>query len=201
MRAGVGARYRIDCCGPGASAVIDWAGTLQPARRPVLLAGLAGALTGTFRPGTAHLAGEVVDAETTQRWMSSLSYPSRDAARPEGCVVASAGAAVMNPAEKEALARRVGADLVDLESAAFARSAEDAGRWWAVVRGVADGVDTALPPGVDRWVDQNGRTRHVAVAATIAARPRLLPSILRLRHSSITAMQAVAELLLSLLER
>ena len=196
LRAGLGRRFRIECCGPGADAIDIWAGNFRSPGRTVILAGLAGALSESCPAGSAHVVGRVMDAATGEDWTLTSLSTKVDPPGPGSCVLASTEAAVTTRRDKLALAQRTGAQLVDLESAAFARSAVEAGWRWVVIRGVSDDLDTDLPRNIDLWVDWRGRTRRAAVAVTIALRPWRLPLVLRLHRNSVKAMGEAARVIL-----
>jgi hypothetical protein len=106
---------------------------------------------------------------------------------------------IRTPDAKRVAAERFDADLVDMESAAFARVAEAAGWNWRVIRGISDGYNDTLPDGVEQWTSANGRTRIGAVLGSLARRPMrlptLVPQLLALGRRSGAAMQAVEEAL------
>jgi hypothetical protein len=108
-------------------------------------------------------------------------------------IVISAAAPVCRASEKAALAERTGADLIDLESAAFAAAASSRGWRWGIVRGVSDTAHSDLPPDVGLWIDRLGRLRWAALLVAIARRPVLAGFLLRLGRHARQAMKAVAE--------
>ncbi len=111
---------------------------------------------------------------------------------PGGPVVSCPGRTLTSPEAKREWAARTGSDLVDLESAAFARVAEE-NRWrWAIVRGVSDGPDTTLPADIDTWVDAIGRTRIGRVARAMLRGRVTLGQLMRLRTDGNAAMSAAA---------
>ncbi len=97
-------------------------------------------------------------------------------------------------------ARQTGADLVDHESVAFARTATDRGWPWAIVRGIGDGHETLLPDGIDAWVDDRGRTRAAAVCAAVATGRAGVRQLIRLRSDSLAALRAAAEIIRPMLD-
>jgi hypothetical protein len=105
------------------------------------------------------------------------------------------------PAAKGAWARQSGADLVDLESAAFARIAVEEGWDWGIVRGISDGPDSSLPADIDTWVDQQGRSRPGRVLRAVLGGRAGVGQIARLRTQGIAAMTAAAVVLERMLER
>jgi hypothetical protein len=106
--------------------------------------------------------------------------------------VTSAPIPVRRAEEKVRLADEIGADLVDLESRAFAVAATSRGWRWGIVRGISDAANTDLPGGIERWVDGAGRLRWPFVLAAMSRRPALLGPLLRLRRDAWAAMRAVA---------
>ena len=195
MRRGLARRCHLHCCGPGAEAVAGWTGTIDPGDAPVILAGLAGALRPTHRVGTAHVITEV-RPENGKAIIPS--WPDRHTNEPPrggvgAAVVTSVATLVHEPAFKAALAARTGADLVDLESAAFASAAASRGWRWGIVRGVSDAADSDLPADVGTWIDAAGRLRWTALLAALRRRPALAGPLRRLGRDAREAMKAVAE--------
>lgn len=180
---------RLHRCGPGAAAVAAWAEAAGiPRGAPVVLAGVAGGLGDGVPGGSAIEAAAVLgDGCPAGGWRPAAAVT----ALPRATVV-SVVAPITDAAGKRAERARSGADVVDLEAAAFVREAEARGWRWAVVRGVSDGAGDALPAGVEGWTDADGRTRVASVAAGIVRRPALLPEVLRLGARSRRAMAAVA---------
>jgi len=111
----------------------------------------------------------------------------------DSCIITSRSAIVRRAADKAVLAERTGADLVDLESVAFATAASARGWRWGIVRGMSDAVDADLPAEIEACLDARGRLRRVAILAAVCRRPALAGSLRRLRRDGLMAMQAVAE--------
>jgi hypothetical protein len=158
---------RVACCGPGAAGVRGWAQRNAIAgaagrKSIVLLAGLAGSLRDSIRAGQARVIAEVRDGSGTM-----IAQPPINPAG-EKAIIVTSDSVVCGRAQREALALRSGADLVDLESAAFAAIAEARGWRWGIVRGVSDDLDTPLPPPAAHWVNARGRTRSLRVALDLA---------------------------------
>lgn len=172
--------------GPGADAIrrAFAARGSWPVRNPrfVVLLGLAGSLDARLAPGTDHTCVEVVaDASSTP--LRSTLIPHASARVVERARV------VGTPEEKARLAAATRAQLVDLESHAFATCAEAAGLRWCVVRGVSDGAHETLPAELAGFVDARGETRIARVLAAIALRPALLPELMAIGRASRLAMR------------
>jgi hypothetical protein len=56
------------------------------------------------------------------------------------------------------------------------------------VRAVSDRADEALPEGMDHWIDDFGQPRMTQVAADLAFRAYLIPSLMRLQKNSRLAL-------------
>ena len=190
-RAGLGRCCTLACCGPGPLTAGRWASGQSPPGA-VILCGLAGSLNARFAVGTAHSASSVLVDDGT-RLTPSMSAPG-------GPAVSCPGRTLTSVEAKRAWAARSGTDLVDLESAAFARVADE-NRWrWAIVRGVSDGPDTTLPADIDTWVDAGGRTRIGRVARALLRGRASLGGLMRLRADGLAAMAAAAALIERMLE-
>ena len=196
LQAGVGKYCEVSCCGPGASAARQGVQRSAITDGPIILAGLAGALRADISKGSAYVVTRVIDDARHSWHPTSITKGDRP---PSGATIISTAHTITTTQGKRALAERSGADLVDLESAAFAEAASAGGRRWAIVRGVSDGLHDALPEDIDEWVDEQGRTRTSAVIAAILRRPALVGEVRRLRADSIEAMNAVAEVIDSML--
>ncbi len=194
---GQGENCDVVCSGPGATVVGRWVASCGPGEQPLILVGLAGSLREDIPSGTGHRVAMVID-EAGHDWKPTFS-PREDGASRRDVTIISTGHTVTEPAAKRDLAKRTGADLADLESAAFAAAATQTGRRWAVVRGVSDSVDDFLPGDIENWVDEQGRTRTSVVIAAIVRRPALVGAVRRLRADSVAAMTAVAEVIDSML--
>ncbi len=155
-----------------------------PSPRLVILAGVAGGLRAGLPRGGAHLVSAV----------SGASEPPSiaTAAGRAPITVVEATAPVHTPAEKARLRDESGADLVDTESRAFADCARAARLPWAIVRGVADAADDAVPPEVRALVGADGRSRPWRAAAIVLRRPTLLPELVRLARGARAAMRDAA---------
>ncbi|MDP7070992.1 MAG: hypothetical protein QF561_06560 [Phycisphaerales bacterium] len=170
--------------GIGGTAIARAVGGVEGAG-PLVLAGVAGALVPEVCSGTAHVVSEVFTDEGIR--VSGVLHG--------GIRVTGAEAVVATPADKAALAERTGAQIVDMESHAFVEAAEQAGRPWAIVRGVSDGVEHHLPAGCDGWFTQAGRLRPFVTARALARRPGDILPLMAFGRRTRVAMQEVARLL------
>ena len=190
--------FRIICCGPGASGIERWAATASlPESSPVVLAGVAGSLREDLRAGEARVIDHVVSISDDESWTPPL-HLTTDAARDSAAsltTIVSTPSIIRGRDERLAIAQRLGAHMVDLESVAFARIA-CARRWrWGIVRGVSDDPATSMPRDMDRWIAPNGRTRTLTVLAGLLMRPSLARDLRCLHHNSKAALDAAAQLL------
>lgn len=186
----------VHCCGPGAAAIARWFARIGPAHRPIILAGLAGALVAGIGSGSACTISEVIDPESGSRERPTLSARAGiNTAR----TITSLAKVALNQQAKAQLHQQTGAELVDLESVAFAHAAISRGWPWAIVRGVSDDLRASLPREIDEWVDDRGRARPLAITKSLVRRPTELRALLRLGTASRHAMKNVAGLIVHLL--
>ena len=162
--------------GPGAlRAARAAARAIDAGARVVVSWGLAGGLSAAAAPGTVVLPRRVL-AQNGEAWHADAAWHARLAAlaremRLDGGDLVSVPAALESPAAKRAAAAATGAVAVDMESAAVAAAAASAGVPVVALRAIVDGVDDALPPRSERWIDELGGTRFAAaVAAAVDVR-------------------------------
>ncbi len=194
----VGQACEIICCGPGAVRVGQWVASCGPGQQPLILVGLGGSLRADIATGTAHRVAKVID-DVGGDWKPTFKGQDDETSDSRDLTIVSTLHPVTEPAAKRALAQRTGADLVDMESAAFAAAASQIQRPWAVVRGVSDGVADALPDDIEDWIDERGRTKTTAVIGAIVRRPALIGEVRRLRSQSAAAMDGAAKVIDSML--
>lgn len=187
-------RYDFICTGPGEARMMDAMRHAAAQHRPaIILAGLAGALTVDHRAGTAAIIAVVIDATSRERWTPTLTIAEGPAVAL--CSITSAGAVLVSAADRQHLHHQTGADLVDMESAAFARAATAAGARWAIVRGISDDPNTGIVPLASSMVDEGGRTRLGRAARVALANPGCVPAMLKLGRDSRRALGEVRILL------
>ena len=145
--------------------------------------GFAGALRRSLRIGDLLLPHEVLDSSGQRFGVDgSLHRQLSDALGEQFHVhtgaLTSVDRVVAEAAGKTALARD--ADAVDMESAAIARVARDAGLPFAVLRVVCDGPAQRIPRCTEGAVDALGRVIAARLALGLALRPWELLDLLRL---------------------
>lgn len=139
--------------------------------------------------------GEAIEAAAVVDGDGRLFVPDRALTDLPRVRCLSVASPLGTPEEKRAEAARDRADVVDLEAAEFARAAVARGWRWRVVRGISDGHLDALPAGIERWTDDDGRTRLGAVAAALLRRQATAGDLVRIGRASAAAMRAVAHAL------
>ena len=153
-RAAAAARRAIDA---GAQLLVSW--------------GLAGGLGVGVAPGTV-IAPRRVLAEGGEPlavdavWHSRLTLLAVELGVDRGDLLTVAEP-LESPAAKRAAAAASNAVAVDMESAAIAAVAAHARMPFVALRVVVDGLDDALPPGAESWIDEQGRRRASAVLRTV----------------------------------
>lgn len=157
----------------------------------MLLAGVAGALSPRMHVGEAYVITDVRDRTEV--------LPRPTLAADGGASVASTNRPVLAPSDRSRLAAETGADLVDLESAAFARAASALGWRWGIVRGVSDDGSEGLPAKIGEWIDPRGRVRPARICLDLLRNPGLIGPVRRLRRQSDAALEAAARRVVGLL--
>lgn len=191
----LGDRASFRVSGPGPDAIRRALGAILEERPPlVILAGVAGGLREC--DSLAPPIDCIVDRRGG-RWTPNVLDPECS----QGVTLVGVEAPVVDPVAKRQLADETGAALVDCESHAFAAMLENRDVPWAVVRGVSDGPDDELPPDIDRWVDDRGRTRGLVLARRLALAPGLIPRMRALGARSRTALEEAGERITRILDR
>jgi adenosylhomocysteine nucleosidase len=185
-------RWVVVQSGPGAARAADAARRAIDAGAGLLVSwGLAGGLAASVAPGTVVAPRRVVaegkaPLAVDAVWHSRLGALARELAMDSGDLL-SVAEPLESPAAKRAAAQAANAVAVDMESAGIAAVAASARVPFVALRVVVDGVDDALPPGAERWIDEQGRRRASAVLrAVVDARQwrRLLTLAQRYRVAS-----------------
>ncbi len=127
---------------------------------PLVSFGLAGGLHDGIECGEVLDATRVVDSDGTVLWEGSPL--GAHGARP-GTILA-VDVVVDDPAERRRLHELTGADAIDMESGALARS----GRLAGCVRAISDTPDRTLGP-LAEMLDAEGRLRPAGVARALVA--------------------------------
>ena len=186
-------RLRLHLSGMGgANAARAAAVALEAAPEALISAGFCGALAADLRVGDLVAADAVVDARTGDRFPAD---PGLLAAAPGrwGTLV-SAERVARTPADRA----RLDGLAVDLESAALARAAADAGIPFLALRAVTDERHHRLPD-FDRIMDAAGRLTPGAGLVHFVLHPRELPALLRLGPAARRAGGALREGMAALL--
>ncbi|PWC52641.1 nucleoside phosphorylase [Azospirillum sp. TSO22-1] len=160
--------------------------------------GLAGGLAHGLKAGTLLLASGVVLPDGSERAVSP-AWRAAVLARAQAAGVSLSGGRIASvprmaatPADKRALAGRSGSAAVDMESAAVALAAQDAGLPFLVLRAVADPPDATVPPLALAGVGGDGRLRPLRLVMHLLREPRSLPATLRLArdgHAGLSALR------------
>ena len=168
------------CGGMGAAAArrAFAAAEFRGAMDLVLSVGWAGALSDELTPGEAFEAGEVIDAQTGERFRAAA-----------GTLKLVTTVQVAGPAEKVRLHASYGAALVDMEAATIARLAQMRAISFRCLKGVSDGNETELPD-INPFIDIAGQMKMASFLGHVALRPATWAPLARLgQHSSAAAKQ------------
>ena len=152
----------------------------------VCSAGFAGALDPKLRVGALVRPNSVINAGDGSRTVIEGG---------EGVLVSFGS--VASPGQKSKLRDSFGADAVDMEAAAVARSAEARHKQFTVVKAVSDDMDFEFP-AMERFIGADGRFSQGGFAWYTAVRPWLWPRVLRLARNSNRASRALCAYLVTM---
>ena len=173
--------FVLVCGGIGAEAARRAAEAVIASYAPTVLysVGFAGALDPALKVGDVVQPRRVMDASDG----SSVNFKQG-----EGTLVSFGS--VASPVQKASLRDSYGAQAVDMEAAAVARSAEARGVAFAVVKVISDEFDFDFP-AMERFVDSNGQFMKGRFALFTALRPWLWARVARLSRNSNRASRAL----------
>ena len=171
--------------------------------RRLLVWGTAGGLAPALRVGTLFLPDVLHDAQSgTRRAVSAAFHAELESALTRldiplirSGILVTTTQPLFTPSQKAQAARESGALMVDMEAAAVASVAAQAGAEFAVLRVLLDDAGASLPPAVIAAVEN--QHPHLSVMTGLLKRPQDLPAVLRLgrsfqhAHRSLTAAAAV----------
>ena len=142
-------------------------------------AGFAGALDPKLKVGDLIHPAVVINAGDGSRTMVN-----------SGSGVLVSFASVADPDQKRKLRDSFGAEIVDMEAAAVARSADAHGKEFTAVKAISDEINFEFP-AMDRFVDSEGRFLEGRFTLYTAIRPWLWPRVLQLGRNSTRASRAL----------
>jgi adenosylhomocysteine nucleosidase len=163
--------------------------------------GMAGGLSPDLKPGDIVISSGVISSDGTwdvnRPWADALA----DLLIPElktvsrGLVFGSDNA-ITTPTEKVQLSLDTEAGIVDMESHAVARAADEAGVKFIVIRVVADTYDRAIPGWVTQGIREDGSVNTPAMALGTLLHPWHIPALGRLAGDSKKAKKSLRRIAL-----
>ena len=179
---------------------------LAAGHRPrwVISAGFGGALDPELKRNDVVLARRVGSVEPGRAPLDiDLALPSPAEGRPtvRAGSVLTIDRIIRTPAEKAALRRDHGADVVDMETYAVALYCAERSIRFLGVRVVSDEAATELPPEILTILGPTGGFRLGAAVGALWRRPSRVKDLLRLREHAHEAADRLAAVLPPLIER
>jgi adenosylhomocysteine nucleosidase len=149
---------------------------------PVVSFGLAGGLHDGLACGEVLDATRVIDLDGSVLWEGE---PLGAAGATRGTILA-VDTVVDDPAERRRLHEQTGADAIDMESGALART----GRLAGCLRAISDTPDRPLGP-LSEVLNANGKLRPAGIARALAAPRRTGRALADVRHA-LTRLERVS---------
>jgi adenosylhomocysteine nucleosidase len=153
----------------------------------IISAGVAGALIRSLKVGSVVTPNVVVDAVDGSEYRCSLE-PGGVVG---GGVLVSAGE-IAGAQAKQQLVERFHGLVVDMEAAAVAKVAQEAGIGFRCVKAISDEADFVMPP-LGRFVDEEGNFHSGRFAAWAALRPWQWARVAALGRNTSKAVKALCE--------
>lgn len=170
----------------GADALVSW--------------GTAAALVPALRPGSLLLPRKVIACDGSEfavdaEWQQRVRERLRTELPVHTAPLADAGRALLSTADKRTLAQRSGAAAADMESAALAVLAYEAGIPLLVVRAVVDSAGVAVPARLAAAARGDGSVSVLSTVAWLACSPSQWPAAFELARgfrAALLTLQRVA---------
>ncbi len=161
--------------------------------------GVSGGLASGLRSGLLVVAEEVLnDVEggpgkslCCPKGDDLLSTLRQDGLEAVGGPIVTVAEPVLEPEKKILLGRQNGALAVDMESAAVARVAAEAGLGLFALRAICDTADRQVPRALFDMVDDAGGVRIGALLASLLRRPQLLIDLIAMQRDFSRALKAL----------
>jgi adenosylhomocysteine nucleosidase len=181
--------YRAAAGGGAPAGAADAAARLIAEGATALISfGLAGGLNPALAAGALLVPERIVEGDKTYVCDSTLLAWLGGAT----CAALFAGSAILvTTAQKAASFAQTGADAIDLESGAVARTAAGAGIPFAVLRAVCDPAGRDLPPAALVALSAAGRIGGFRVLTSVFRHPSQLRVLLKLAGDAAAARQAL----------
>jgi len=188
----------IQLCGIGREKALHAAQSLLDAGATALLSwGTAGGLDPALGAGTLVLPQHVIGADHSVFPVDS-EWRKRLQGRVAGHVATSSGflleslSVITCLSQKQALAKRAGAAAVDMESAAVAQAAHQAGVPFMAIRVIADHATTTVPSSALSAVDAYGRLQVLPLVTSLLAHPAELHALITLGRAFRAAQKTLS---------
>ncbi len=145
--------------------------------------GLAGGLDPALTTGSLVISHRVATREAAYEgdaaWAGAMSAEIEGHGMIVcGGTVFGADLPVLSPKHKAELFARTGSVIVDMESAAVAQAAQEAGLPFVVVRAVSDDADATVPDYATDAIDADGRADAFSVLGGLIGDPLSLPQLI-----------------------
>jgi len=178
------------CGGIGAEAARRAAEAMITLYHPALVisAGFAGGLNPALEAGHTLTPRHVIDASDGNRTDSGFG---------EGVLLSFAD--ITDSEQKARLSQAYGADAVDMEAAAVARSAQAHGVRFLACKVISDASGSSLPP-IARFINSDGKFHALKFLSYVAVRPWLWSKVQRLASDTAMAADKLCEALADLCE-
>lgn len=193
----------VACHGPGPERGLSAARSLIDLGATALLSfGVAGGCNPHIPSGTVVVSTGVRDMSadgkgdvlyTNREWQRRIKARLLGAVLVEDALVASVTEPVTGADAKQALFNDLNVAAVDMESAAIARTAMEAGIPFMALRAVLDDADTSLPPAALAGLRDDGTPDTSAVLRNLLRRPQDLPGLVRLGSANAKAKKALTK--------
>ncbi len=190
-------QIRVLVSGANAARAEELANTfIEQGASGLLSFGVSGGLTSDLTSGALVCATEVRSEDEQYKvplsWVNAVSArAAADSIRVISGPIAGSDTLIDSPKAKQAMATRLGALAVDMESHAVARAAARSRVPFAAIRAIADPVERALPDSASEAVAEDGSVRVLPVLRAAARQPGTLVDLISVGRDSARAHKSL----------
>jgi adenosylhomocysteine nucleosidase len=170
---------------------------LEKGATSLLSWGSAGGLIPGLSPGSLVLPKNIIAVDGSvypvdATWRESLYAQLKEKVNLHEGLLAESIIVVTRPEEKVTLFQQTGAIAVDMESAAVAAEAQQAGVPFMAIRAVADPADITLPQSALTSLDEFGKLRPLRLLKALAKNPVELSALIQLGRNFRAAQSTLS---------
>ncbi len=164
----------------------------------LLICGFAGGLSPHLKAGDLIIPEKVLELGSRNIFLpdrelqqKSNRIPIQNSTIHSGSLI-SVNQVLSTAAEKRQTYLASGAEAVDMETAAAAKTANEHGVRWLSIRAITDGADDAMPFDFNKMTDADGQISRSKIVLSAVTHPWKIPALVKLGQRSSAAARCLS---------